>query len=327
MEPESKLEIPDEVMTHSADVELSVSERAILRTVLYSSLFDYPLTLRELQQNLLELKMDCDSILEVYRSSPALQRMIECREGFIFPLGREGLVRKRRLRELRSRSILGRHSWILKLIGAIPYTRVVAISGSAAHLNVDSGGDIDLFIVTKGRRVWSVAVTILLLTKLVGQRKIVCFNFIVSDDCLVIARQDLFNASQIVHLKPLIGEDVYRKFVKLNPFVSEFYPNFEFTPNSFGYGPGPMLRALKHTAEWIMRFGPAQIQELVCRRSYSWYLRRKSSTWTSPQEVFLGRDYLKLHTESHRTAVTERFEDNYRKAVGRAGEESGGNTL
>ena len=76
-----------------------------------------------------------------------------------------------------------------------------------------------------------------------------------------------------------------------------------------------------------MRFGPAQIQELVCRRSYSWYLRRKSSTWTSPQEVFLGRDYLKLHTESHRTAVTERFEDNYRKAVGRAGEESGGNTL
>src|SRR5207248_2232779 len=102
-------------------------------------------------------------------------------EGFFFPAGREDLIAERRHREARSRAFLQRYRLILRLICAVPWTRMVALSGSIAHLNLERGGDLDLFIVTRGRRVWSVALAVLLVTKLLQRRRIVCANLIVSD--------------------------------------------------------------------------------------------------------------------------------------------------
>ncbi|MFQ5929412.1 MAG: hypothetical protein ACE5MK_06920 [Acidobacteriota bacterium] len=263
-------------MSYLPRAELSVAERAILRTVLYSSLFDYPLTVGELQQNLLELVLDESSILNIYRSSTALQSVIEYEDGYLFPRGRSALIQTRRRREVRSQAILEANRWVLTLIGSIPYTRMVALSGSAAHLNVDHDGDIDLFLVTRANRVWSVAVTILLLTKLLGRRKMVCFNFILSDDRLQIERKDLFNANQIIHLRPLLGQELYRRFVEVNSFVADFYPNFKATRTGLECRPNWILRALKVMAEWFFQLGLAQLQEFMCRTTYSWYLKRKS---------------------------------------------------
>ena len=57
---------------------------------------------------------------------------------------------------------------------------------------------------------------------------------IFEDDHLLVVnkldQQDLFSASQIIHLKPLVGEDTFRRFVAANPFVSRFYPNFRVSP-------------------------------------------------------------------------------------------------
>ena len=205
---------------------LSEEESAILRTVLYSSLFEYPLTLRELRLSLLESLQDESSILEHYRSSKALQRVLDFRRNHFFLRGRDDLPEERRRREAGSQSLLKENRRLLTLICAIPYTRMVALSGSAAHLNLDGEGDVDLLIITRGKRVWSVVLATLILTKLLRRRRMVCVNFVLSDDRLRIDRQDLFNANQMIHLKPLIGYDLYRRFLTENPFVFSFYPNF-----------------------------------------------------------------------------------------------------
>ena len=304
-------------MSDKRQITLSVAEQAILRTVLYSSLFDWPLKVRELQQDLLELTLDESSIVQVYRSSAALQSVIEYQDGYLFSRGLKDLIEKRKQREVRSRAILDANHWVLKLVCSIPYTRLVAVSGSAAHLNMDREGDIDLFLVTQGNRVWSVAVTLLLLAKLLGRRKMVCFNFILSDRRLELERKDLFNANQIIHLQPVIGEEIYRRFVELNSFVSDFYPNFEMTSNNLIDQPGRILEITKWIAEWFLWPGLAQLQEFVCRTTYRWYLKRKSHLWKSPEEVAMEKDYLKLHTESHRRRVMERFEEALLQAVGK----------
>ena len=201
---------------------MSLGERAILRTVVYSSLFDWPLKVGEVHLNLQEHPLEESSILEIYQSSSWLRSIMDYQDGYLFLKGRDAIVQKRGRREERSRAILRANRWVLKLISLIPYVRLVAISGSAAQLNMDEDGDIDLFLVTRGNRVWSLAVTILVLTKLLGRRKMVCFNFVLSDQRLVIDRQDLFNANQIAHLKPVLGEEVYERFVQVNPFVARF---------------------------------------------------------------------------------------------------------
>src|SRR5206468_4073147 len=105
---------------------------------------------------------------------------IEYRDGYFFPVGRGDLIAERYRRETRSDAFLAQHARALRLICALPFTRMVALSGSVAHRNLEPNGDLDLFIVTRGPRVWTVTVLLLLLTKLLGRRGTICANFILA---------------------------------------------------------------------------------------------------------------------------------------------------
>jgi hypothetical protein len=56
----------------------------------------------------------------------------------------------------------------------------------------------------------------------------------------------------------------------------------------------------------------------MCRRLYAWHLRRKAGSWRSPDQVSLRSDYLKLHTQSHRRSVLDRFEVTVEMAIRQA---------
>jgi hypothetical protein len=288
---------------------MTTRERAIARSVIYSSLFDYPLTLDELHRALIESDQTAAEIIAVYDGSELLQTMIEYRDGFFFPIGRSDLLAERRRREARSREFLSRHHIALRLLCALPFTRLVALSGSIAHLNLEAGGDLDLFVVTRGPRVWTVTVAVLVVAKLLRCRRIVCANFIVADSHLTLEQQDLFTANQVIHLRPLIGADMWDAFVAANPFVARFYPNAAARSSA----PVPVdvrsraLSAVKTILELAVSV-PAPIVEAVCRRLYARHLRRRASSWRSPDQVRLRSDYLKLHTQSHRQSVLARFE-------------------
>jgi hypothetical protein len=287
---------------------LTAAELAIARSVAYASLFDYPLTLAQLRQTLIESTQTASEVLAAYNGNAALQAAIEFRDGFFFPTGRADLIEERRRRETRSRVFLRRHRAILQLISALPYVRMVALSGSIAHLNLEGSGDLDLFIVTRGRRVWSTTVATVLLAKLLRRRRIVCANFVVADTRLVLEQQDLFAASQVIHLKPLIGREVFRELLTQNPFVFRFYPNFHAADAAtLTFRPIRALAGMKRLFEAGLT-PIAPVVEFACRSAYRWYLRRKSAMWQSPEQVRLQADCLKLHTRSHRQSVLERFD-------------------
>ena len=72
--------------------ELSAGEAAIARSVLYASLFDYPLTLAQLRQTLVESTQTPTEIRSAYEHSAALRTVIDSRDGFFFPRGRPDLI-------------------------------------------------------------------------------------------------------------------------------------------------------------------------------------------------------------------------------------------
>lgn len=288
---------------------MTAAESAIARSVLFASLFDYPLTLAQLRQTLIESAQTPSEIQALYMRSDALRATIEHRQGFFFPRDRRDLICERRRREARSRIFLDRHHRLLSVICALPYVEMVALSGSIAHLNLEGSGDLDLFIVTKGRHVWSVTVAVVLIAKLMRRRKTTCANFVLADSALSLDQQDLFSASQIIHLKPLVGDDTYRRFVAANPFVSRFYPNFRVAPKTGRQnGWNQVVGGVKKLIETALA-APSMLVESLCRRAYRWYLTRRSSTWDSPDQVRLDTDCLKLHTRSHRQSVLSRFDD------------------
>ena len=294
-------------------------ELAIARSVIYAGLFDYPLTLEQLHHTLIESDQTQAEILAVYDGSARLQTIVHHRDGFFFPAGRADLIAERRRREARSRRFLQHHDTLLRLLCAIPFTRLVALSGSVAHLNLEPDGDLDLFIVTRGRRVWTVMIAVLLLTRLLRRRRVICANFVIADSHLVLEPQDLFTANQLLHLKPIIGADMLDVFLASNPFVTRFYPN------AGAHRPEPSMLAgwtrgffgIKSVLELVLR-APSPIIEAGCRRLYAWHLRRRASSWQSPDQVRLQSDYLKLHTRSHRHSVMDRFDTAVADAAQRA---------
>ena len=288
---------------------MTTRELAIARSVVYASLFDYPLTLGQVHRTLVESEQTPAEIMAVYDGSDTLQHMIEYRDGFFFPAGRHDLVAERARREARSREFLHRHERLLRLICMLPYTRLVALSGSVAHMNLEPGGDLDLFVITKGPRVWTVTVALLLLAKLLRRRRVVCANFVLADTHLELDQQDLFAANQAIHLRPLIGAATLERFLAANPFVARIYPNATAettSPARIDVGAG-WLAVVKAALELILNV-PSPLVERVCRALYAWHLRRRAGSWRSPDQVRLRSDYLKLHTQSHRRTVLDRFE-------------------
>ena len=290
-------------------------ERAFLQSVLYASLFDYPLTLAQLREGLIGERADELTLTRCYATSDLLQTTVECAGGYYFPRGRSDLIGTRNRREAESQQLLESLAAPVAFVQAMPFVRMVALSGSLAHRNADREADLDLFLVTKRGRVWSVTLTALIVARLLGWRRQLCLNYVVSERTLLVGPADLFCANQIVHLQPITGHDVYRAFLESNRFVERFYPNFR--PKAVS--PSRQRRsAFRRIVEFALDWTIAPFYERLCRLVYGRHLRRRAHTWRSRDQVRLETECLKLHTTSHRREVMERFERAVEEAIERA---------
>lgn len=290
----------------------NLQELSVLRAVTYAALFDYPLTLRQLRDSL-DVVADEETIVRWWRTGPLLQATVDYRDGLFFPRGRADLALTRARREAFSRQMLERDRRILRLVSRMAFVRMVALSGSLAHLNAEGVADLDLFVITRANRVWSVTLTILIIARLLGWRKRLCLNYVISDRRLAIEPADLFSANQIIHLRPIAGWRTYKKFLDGNRFVSKCYPNFvpqPFDSRASGEAGDSLAqdRPGSGMLERMLSVGIAQAAERAARSLYGWHLRRRSATWKSIDQVRLEPECLKLHTSSHRADTLARFE-------------------
>ena len=197
---------------------VTTREMAIARSVIYASLFDYPLTLEQLHHSLIESDADAAGDPRRLRRQRAAARHHRISRRLLLPGGaRRSGGRAAPARGAQRRVSRRGIALALRLICALPFTRLVALSGSIAHRNLEPNGDLDLFIVTRGPRVWTVTVMLLVLTKLLRRRRTICANFVLADSHLAVDQQDLFTANQVIHLRPLIGAECHRAVPRGQP--------------------------------------------------------------------------------------------------------------
>jgi len=294
----------------------AAEDEAIVKGVAYASIFDYPLTLEELWRSLPQHTVSLEGLRRAVAERPFLRDRIEVIGGYYVLTGRGDLIERRRQRELSSRAFLTKHRRTLDMICALPFTRLVAISGSLAHLNADEDADLDLFIVTRGPRVWTVALALVVLSRLMRRRKVICANFLLADSALSLDQRDLYTASQVLHLRPVTGARTLDRFMAANPFVHDWFPNARTAPPiDFPLPSAGRIRRLKGILESLLWI-PSGLIEAVCRCIYRWHLRRRVSRWRSPEQVRLERDCLKLHTHSHRAAVLQQLDRLTKDSLG-----------
>jgi hypothetical protein len=206
--------------------------QAVLLTVAYGDLFDYPLTPDEL---FAWLPVPCRDREQLERTVTALERQADAgrrlarHDGYLCFAGREEIVALRRRRgEMAARRWPAARRFA-RWLARVPFVRMVAVCGSQAVENGDRNGDVDLFLVTEKDRLWLVHTATMVLrrlTRLSGRRLGVeiCPNYFLTTASLAVETRNLYTAREIVQTVPLWGEAVYDRFLEANRWAEDFLP-------------------------------------------------------------------------------------------------------
>lgn len=196
--------------------------RAILQTIAYSDVFDYPLSARELHRYLTGVKTSLEEVLRAVGEEGILTRTDDY---FTLP-GREEIVKVRMRRSVYSAELLPRAIAYGQMLGKLPYIRMVALTGSLAVMNVSDNQDFDYMLVAAQGRVWTARALALALNRLARlQGFTLCPNLIISETALKWSRKDLYSARELCQMIPITGLDVYYKLMLANKWIEELLPN------------------------------------------------------------------------------------------------------
>lgn len=195
---------------------------AILQTVTYSDIFDYPLSAREIYQYLEGVKASIEEVSLALHSHSILMQAGK----YYFLPGRQKIVNIRLQREKRSKQVLPIALRYGRILGRLPFIRMVALTGSLAVMNISGDEDFDYMLVTAPGRVWMARAFTLLfnrLVKLFGHT--ICPNVILSESALEWSKHDLYSARELCQMIPITGTDTYHTLMNANEWVIDFLPN------------------------------------------------------------------------------------------------------
>lgn len=165
--------------------------QAILKTIAFFDLFDYPLTTYEIYKNL-DRRATSAEIIEVLDQEIKQESgFIQTKNGFYFLAGRETIVATRSRRHnysVRKMKIARRFA---RLFGLCPFVKAVALANSLGQHNLRDASDIDFFIIAAPRRLWLSRLYCAGLAKILNRRPRaankkdkLCLSFYISADRL-----------------------------------------------------------------------------------------------------------------------------------------------
>lgn len=207
--------------TKPALLNISPLERAILETLAYSDVFDYPLTLDELHRFLTFPA----TVAELQECTLGMKN-IAFANGYYFLAGRSEIVDIRKQREENSRQAFHRAMFYGRILGRLPFIRMVALTGSLAMLNLSKNRDMDYMLVAKPGRVWTARAFALLLarvTRLFGD--VICPNVIISENALEWNERNLYTAREFAQMILVRGEGVFCQLRIVNKWTEDVLPN------------------------------------------------------------------------------------------------------
>lgn len=272
---------------------------AILATLCYSDIFDYPLTKPQLWRYLLTKK---HISFQSFERSLQVMDSVEEKNNIYFLSGKSSLVIKRKIKQEKSLKKLAKAKEILAAIAKIPSIECIGISGSLAMQNADEDADIDIFLITQPATLWVTRLLVLLLLQYRHLRRernaknpqnSICVNMLLDIRHLAFSkkRQDIYTAHEIIQMQPVYSKNyAYEKFLKENAWVREFLPN------SFPKKALQLITFPKTTPKSLFSFF-----EPVAKYLQLWYMKRHRTTET------IEEGFVAFHPLDYKEKVLEEF--------------------
>ncbi len=212
-------------------------EKAILKTLIYANIFDYPLKGYEILKWLIKEET---TLIKVERALNRLlkKKKIQFFKDYYFLKGNRKLLVVRKRRYKYSQKFLVKTKLLTQVLKIIPWIKLVGISGGLAVDNSEKKDDIDLFLITDKNRLWLARILAIAIFDFLGVRRKVnmkpkqaigkfCLNTILDEDHLEQSFKDLYTAHEVLQMKLLWTRGgIYTKFLSDNDWAFEYLPNW-----------------------------------------------------------------------------------------------------
>lgn len=288
-------------------------QQSILATLSYFDLFDFPLTIFELEDYLYGWSAPRDVIEEVLRGMPEISHV----HGFYCFLGRESIGEMRKEQKGFAENLWRKAEKYAWLFALCPFVRMAAVCNSLAFSDVKKTSDIDLFVVVSPGRLATARFFMKLFTHVFGVRAHhektagrFCLSFFVSEAVLdlgKIAREfDPYLAYFAHTLTPLFGEQAYAKFLHANEQWTGKYFRRKLPFRLSRLKKHPVAGFFRFVLELILRiFGPLPERFFAKYQSKKDLARRKQckNAWG----IVLHKDMFKFHENDLREEIAEKF--------------------
>lgn len=199
-----------------------------LKTILYFSIFRYPLTLEEIHSYTNNTSVnETINELETLISDDIISKI----DTFYVYNKDFDSVTKRLKGNIQAQKVLSIAKKRAKYIAKFPFVMAVGVSGSLSKGYYDDKSDIDFFVITKPNKLW-ICRTILILYKkifLLNSRKYFCVNYFITSNQLEIVEKNRFTATELKTLIPLQGKAIFEEFYSANKWVNDYFK--QFNPN------------------------------------------------------------------------------------------------
>jgi hypothetical protein len=273
--------------------------RAVIATLAYADVFDHPLDAAEVHRYLVATPASRDEVADVLVRWRALGRVVESGSGRYALAGRRASAALRWGREGRARRLWPKARRWGKALAALPFVRMVAVTGALAVDAADPGADIDYLVVAAAGRVWTCRAFVTALARtatLAGVR--LCPNYVLSEGALGLDVRTLYTAHEFVQMVPLAGAHAWAALRAANAWVSDFLPNAGWGAEG-GCG-GRVGGRFARASEAVLRgrLG-ARLEAALARWQVARLTAKIADGALRPGEAEFGRDSYKGHFDAH----------------------------
>lgn len=218
-------------------LQLKALEKAILKTIVYGDIFNFPLTFVEIYKYLIYSKSVDRQLLKQSLDTLIKNKHIAKRGHYFYLKGREEIMNQRQKKQKESEKKMELLKPIISYLSIIPTICFIGISGNLAMHSADEMDDIDLFIISSERKIWSTRFAVLCLLNVIGKNRRrnethaknkICVNMFMDEQMLSLPqnKQDLYSAHEVAQIIPVLDRNnTYQKFLSVNKWVIQFLPN------------------------------------------------------------------------------------------------------
>jgi hypothetical protein len=217
-------------------------ETEILQTLTYFARFSYPLRLKEIYFFLHVpcLRPQVEQSLEQLLTDKKIFRYVESveKKTYLYTIsGNEEFFTTRSEREKISQRKIKKVKKYISFLSKFSEIQLIGLSGSLSMLNAKKKDDIDLFIITYVKKLWTGRFIALMLASLFRMRRKrgqqeasnkICLNLFFDGKNLKIPenKRTEYVAHEILQMKPMfIRAEIYQDFLFHNQWVFDLFPN------------------------------------------------------------------------------------------------------